>query len=99
MGCPFAWLVQNLGTAPLQLEAPAEMLVSRLSFSHFELMLALNDFLQRAFYDEEEGLRERWSVRELRAGVVPGHPIVVSLFIPSTLFHIDMKRKGWNRQL
>ena len=56
---------QNVGTASPLLRVPAEMLVSRLSYSHFELLLALNDPLQRAFY-EVECLRGGWSVRELK---------------------------------
>lgn len=57
--------LQSMGTASPLLQVPAEMLIASLSYSHFELLLALNDPLQRAFY-EVECLRGGWSVRELK---------------------------------
>lgn len=57
--------LQIVETASPLLQVPAEMLVSRLSYSHFELLLSLDDPLQRAFY-EVECLRGGWSVRELK---------------------------------
>ncbi|MFZ3018354.1 MAG: PDDEXK nuclease domain-containing protein [Gallionella sp.] len=49
-------------------EAPAldaEKLISRLSYSHLEQLVELDDPLQRRFY-EAEALRGNWSVRELK---------------------------------
>ncbi len=45
--------LQSVETASPLLQVPAEGLVARLSYSHFELLLALNDPLQRAFYEVE----------------------------------------------
>ena len=42
-----------------------ERLINRLSYSHFEQLVDLDDALQRAFY-ETEVLRGQWSVRELK---------------------------------
>lgn len=44
---------------------PANELLSSLSFSHFDLLLALDDPLKRAFY-EIESIRGSWSVRALK---------------------------------
>jgi predicted nuclease of restriction endonuclease-like (RecB) superfamily len=44
---------------------PADLLVERLSFSHFVELLQLEDSLQRRFY-EIECIRGNWSVRELK---------------------------------
>lgn len=46
-------------------QAPARLLLERLSFSHFAELLQLQEPLQRAFY-EVETLRGNWSVRELK---------------------------------
>ncbi len=49
-------------------EAPtldAEKLISRISYSHLEQLVELEDPLQRRFY-EAEALRGNWSVRELK---------------------------------
>jgi predicted nuclease of restriction endonuclease-like (RecB) superfamily len=43
----------------------AESLLSRLSYSHFELLVGLEDDLRRSFY-QAEAIRGQWSVRELR---------------------------------
>ena len=43
----------------------AEKLINRLSYSHFEQLVELDDPLQRRFY-EVEALRGNWSVRELK---------------------------------
>jgi predicted nuclease of restriction endonuclease-like (RecB) superfamily len=48
--------------APL---TPAEPLLTRLSYSHFELLVEQEDALKRCFY-EVESLRGNWSVRELQ---------------------------------
>jgi hypothetical protein len=42
-----------------------ETLIARLSYSHFEQLVELQDPLQRRFY-EVEALRGNWSVRELK---------------------------------
>ncbi len=42
-----------------------EKLIRSLSYSHFELLIGLDDDLKRAFY-EVECFRGNWSVRELR---------------------------------
>jgi predicted nuclease of restriction endonuclease-like (RecB) superfamily len=44
---------------------PTELLLTRLSYSHFELLVEQEDALKRCFY-EIESLRANWSVRELR---------------------------------
>jgi hypothetical protein len=45
--------------------ADPETLLNRLSYSHLEQLVELEDPLQRAFY-ETEALRGNWSVRELK---------------------------------
>ena len=64
-----ASLEEKVRTLPAQFpEAPsldAEKLISRLSYSHFEQLVELEDPLQRGFY-EAETLRGNWSVRELK---------------------------------
>jgi len=47
------------------LELPGEKLLSSLSYTHFEQLLAINDPLKRAFY-EIECIRGNWSVRALK---------------------------------
>ncbi len=53
------------GTPSPELQAPAERLVTSLSFSHFAELIAIDDPLKRAFY-EAECIRGNWSVRELK---------------------------------
>ncbi len=53
------------GTPSPELQAPAERLVTSLSFSHFAELIAIDDPLKRAFY-EVECIRGNWSVRELK---------------------------------
>ena len=53
----------DLTPTPLPGIAP-ELLLSRLSFSHFLELLPLTDPLQRAFY-EVQAVKNSWSVREL----------------------------------
>jgi predicted nuclease of restriction endonuclease-like (RecB) superfamily len=50
---------------PDALALDGEMLINRLSYSHFEQLVELDDSLQRRFY-EIEALRGNWSVRELK---------------------------------
>ena len=46
-------------------ELSASLLINRLSFTHFRLLLEIDDLLKRAFY-EVESIKGNWSVRELR---------------------------------
>jgi len=52
-------------TASAQSSIPPEMLMNQLSYSHFELLIGLDDELKRRFY-EMECIRGQWSVRELK---------------------------------
>ena len=52
-------------TASLQLQFPPEKLIQRLAYSHFDLLLDIDDELKRSFY-EIECIRGNWSVRELK---------------------------------
>jgi predicted nuclease of restriction endonuclease-like (RecB) superfamily len=52
-------------TVTAQFEVPGEKLISCLSYTHFEQLLALDDPLKRAFY-EIECIRGNWSVRALK---------------------------------
>jgi predicted nuclease of restriction endonuclease-like (RecB) superfamily len=56
---------QKVRTASAQLAIAPEKLLESLSYSHFELIVAQEDSLKRAFY-EIECLRGNWSVRELK---------------------------------
>ena len=56
---------RKMRTASAQLGVPPEKLVSSLSYSHLELLVAIDDDLKRAFY-EIECIRGNWSVRELK---------------------------------
>jgi len=56
---------QIVRTVPAQLAIAPEKLLGSLSYSHFELIVALDDDLKRAFY-EIECIRGNWSVRELK---------------------------------
>lgn len=58
----------RVGTSSPQSEAPAlppQNLVDSLSYSHLELLVAIDDPFKRAFY-EIESVRGTWSVRELK---------------------------------
>lgn len=52
-------------TASAQSAFSPEVLVGHLAYSHFELLLSLEDDTRRRFY-EAQAVRGRWSVRELR---------------------------------
>lgn len=52
-------------TVSAQLAVAPEKLLESLSYSHFELIVALEDSQKRAFY-ETECIRDNWSVRELK---------------------------------
>lgn len=56
---------QSPAQAAEKLQLPAKTLISRLSFSHFELLLNCDDPLKRTFY-ELECVKGTWSVRELK---------------------------------
>jgi len=60
---------KKLGTVPINkivadLSFPPEILLSRLSFSHFIELIKADSPLKRAFY-EVEAIKNNWSVREL----------------------------------
>ena len=48
---------------------PPQLLLSRLSFSHFIELIRVEDNLQRLFY-EVEAIKNNWSVRELKRAIV-----------------------------
>jgi predicted nuclease of restriction endonuclease-like (RecB) superfamily len=56
---------QKVRTVSAQLLIAPEKLLGSLSYSHFELIVALDDDLKRTFY-EIECIRGNWSVRELK---------------------------------
>ncbi len=56
---------QKVRTASAQLAMSPEKLLESLSYSHFELIVAIKDGLKRAFY-EVECIKGNWSVRELK---------------------------------
>lgn len=58
-------LQEKVRTLSAQSTNPPQALVDRLSYSHFELLIGLEDDLKRGFY-ETESIRGQWSVRELR---------------------------------
>ncbi len=57
--------IKKVGTPSPQLQTPPEKLVYRLSYSHLELIVDIEDPLKRIFY-EIECIRGNWSVRELK---------------------------------
>ncbi len=56
--------IEKVGTVSPQLHLDPQRLLHSLSFSHFELIVDLDDETKRAFY-EFECIRGTWSVREL----------------------------------
>lgn len=58
-------VVEKVGTASPQLRIPPEKLIHRLSYSHLELIVDLDEDLKRMFY-EIECILGNWSVRELK---------------------------------
>ena len=56
---------QFKGYIPSDLQVPPDKLISRLSFSHFTLLLPINDPLKRTFY-EIECIKGNWSVEQLK---------------------------------
>ncbi|MBN1969657.1 MAG: DUF1016 family protein [Candidatus Delongbacteria bacterium] len=59
---------QKVGTASPQLHLDPQKLILSLSYSHFELIVDIDDETKRAFY-EIEAIRGGWSVRELKRQV------------------------------
>ena len=57
--------IEKVGTASPQLRISPDKIIHRLSYSHLELIVDLDDDLKRAFY-EIECIRGNWSVRELK---------------------------------
>ena len=59
-------------TPPVESEndmnVPSELLLSRLSYSHFIELIRVEDELQRFFY-EVEAIKNNWSVRELKRAI------------------------------
>ena len=56
-----AQALEKVGTASPQLRIPPDKIIHRLSYSHLELIVDLDDDLKRAFY-EIECIRGNWSV-------------------------------------
>src|SRR3989337_152255 len=61
-------LQKKVRTASAQSAIPPETLMNQLSYSHFELLIGLDDDLKRRFY-EVGSIRGQWSVRELKSYV------------------------------
>lgn len=59
-------------------DLPPELLLSRLSFSHFIELLRVNDNTERLFY-EVETIRNNWSVRELKRAIDTNLPVRAAL--------------------
>lgn len=57
--------IQKVGTLSPQLHPDSQLLLNRLSYSHFELLVDIDDETKRAFY-EVEAIKGGWSVRELK---------------------------------
>jgi len=59
--------IQNMGTlSPLfKNRVSGEKIISKLSYSHIEILLSIDDNLKRTFY-EIECIKGVWSVRELK---------------------------------
>ncbi len=57
--------LQKVGTSSPQSHVTPEQFITQLSYSHIDLLVDIDDDLQRAFY-EIECMRGNWSVRELK---------------------------------
>jgi hypothetical protein len=57
--------LEKMGTVSPQLRTPPDKIIQRLSYSHLELIVDLDDDMKRLFY-EIECIRGNWSVRELK---------------------------------
>ena len=62
---PFLEESEKVGTASPQTSALSENLIERLSYSHIDLLVDIDDDIKRLFY-EVECIRGNWSVRELK---------------------------------
>ena len=58
-------ILSTIASPAHSLQVPAEKIISRLSYSHIELLIKIEDPLKRTFY-EWECIKGTWSVRELR---------------------------------
>jgi predicted nuclease of restriction endonuclease-like (RecB) superfamily len=56
---------EKVRTVSAQLTIPPKKLVERLSYSHLELLIGIDDTLKRTFY-QIECIKGNWSVRELK---------------------------------
>jgi len=56
------------GTVPPESEIAPELLLSKLSYSHFVELIKIEDSLERLFY-EVESIKNNWSVRELERAI------------------------------
>lgn len=74
----------KVGTVSPQSPFTPDELINRLSYSHFEELIALDDSLKRTFY-EVECIRGNWSVRELKRQIG-------SLYYERTGLSIDKKK-------
>jgi predicted nuclease of restriction endonuclease-like (RecB) superfamily len=63
-----ALVFQNRKEKESDFQLPPELLLSRLSFSHFIELFRADDELQRFFY-EVEAIKNNWSVRELKRAI------------------------------
>jgi predicted nuclease of restriction endonuclease-like (RecB) superfamily len=61
-------VLQKIEEKDNDLLLPSELLLTRLSFSHFIELLRVDDALQRLFY-EVEAIKSNWSVRELKRAI------------------------------
>lgn len=66
--------LQKVGTESPQLEIPPKAILQRLSYSHIELIVDIEDPLKRTFY-EIECIRGNWSVRELKRQIATLYPV------------------------
>ncbi|WP_310994174.1 DUF1016 N-terminal domain-containing protein [Aequorivita marina] len=66
---PLSQVNKIVGTPSPQLKSellvPAEKIITKLSYSHIEMLLKIDDSLKRTFY-EIECIKGTWSVRELK---------------------------------
>ena len=60
-----SYLPEKRDSASPESGLSASLLINRLSFTHFRLLLEIDDPLKRAFY-EVESIKGNWSVRELK---------------------------------
>jgi predicted nuclease of restriction endonuclease-like (RecB) superfamily len=59
-------------------DLPPELLLSRLSFSHFIELIRVDDATERLFY-EVEAIKNNWSVRELKRAIDTSLPLRTAL--------------------